>query len=313
MNNNRRRRAVFEEPSFWQSFSDMMSALTLVFILIIAITLAIYRQKTTDLENTQTELNAAKQELDLARLDLDRSREEIEASNRELADSLAELQAAYEQAALTQEELDAAYQQIDEAQQQIQTAQQELEDTRSELQDIVGVRTDIIGELQSRFNNSSMRVDPQTGSITFSSDVLFRYNSSELTEESQSVLREIIPMYLGVLLQDNYLPYIAEIIIEGHTDTDGTYDSNMTLSFNRADSVAKFCMNPGNGLAQEQIDRFQRLLTVNGRSYSDPIYEAPDRVDMASSRRVEIKFRLKEDEMIERIAEILRGQEVPEE
>ena len=70
MNNNRRRRAVFEEPSFWQSFSDMMSALTLVFILIIAITLAIYRQKTMDLERTQTELNAAQQELDLARIDL---------------------------------------------------------------------------------------------------------------------------------------------------------------------------------------------------------------------------------------------------
>ena len=158
--------------------------------------------------------------------------------------------------------------------------------------------------------SDGLRSSPQTESVA--ADYLASVGW-KLTEESQSVLREIIPMYLGVLLQDNYLPYIAEIIIEGHTDTDGTYDSNMTLSFNRADSVAKFCMNPGNGLAQEQIDRFQRLLTVNGRSYSDPIYEAPDRVDMASSRRVEIKFRLKEDEMIERIAEILRGQEVPEE
>lgn len=309
MKNNRRRRAVFEEPSFWQSFSDMMSALTLVFILIIAITLAIYRQKTTDLERTQTELNTAKQELELARADLDRSRDEIEASNRELADSLAELQLAYDQAALTQEELDAAYLQIDSAQQQIAAAQKELEDTRSELQDIVGIRTDIIGELQSRFNNSSMTVDSQTGSITFSSDVLFAYNSAELTETSRRALREIIPMYLGVLLQDNYLPYIAEIIIEGHTDTVGTYDSNMTLSFNRADSVAKFCMNSANGLPQDQIDRLRSLLTVNGRSYSSPIYSGPGQVDMAASRRVEIKFRLKEDEMIERIAQVLDGQE----
>ncbi len=322
MNNNRRRRAVFEEPTFWQSFSDMMSALTLVFILIIAITLAIYRQKTMDLERTQTELNTAKQELELARKDLDRYREEIEASNKELADSLAELQTAYEQAALTQEELDSAHrqistaqQQIEEAerqiaaaQQQIETAQQELADTRSELQDIVGVRTDIIGELQSRFTNSSMTVDPQTGSITFSSDVLFEYNSAELTDDIQSTLREIIPMYLGVLLQDNYLPYIAEIIIEGHTDTDGGYNSNMLLSFNRADSVAKFCMDPDNGLSQDQIDQLQKLLTVNGRSYSDPVYEAPGQVNMAASRRVEIKFRLKEDEMIERITEVLNGQ-----
>ncbi len=309
MNNNRRRRAVFEEPSFWQSFSDMMSALTLVFILIIAITLAIYRQKTMDLEHTQTELNTAKQELDLARIDLDRFRDEIEASNKELADSLEELQAAYEQAALTQEELDDAYRQIAVSQEQIAAAQQELADTRSELQDIVGVRTDIIGELQNRFTNSSMKVDAQTGSITFSSDVLFQYNSSELTSDSRKTLREIIPMYLGVLLQDNYLPYIAEIIIEGHTDTDGSYESNMSLSFNRADSVAKFCMNSGNGLSEDQISQLRRLLTVNGRSYSDPIYETPDRVNMAASRRVEIKFRLKEDEMIERIEQVLDGAE----
>lgn len=303
MKNNRRRRAVFEEPSYWQSFSDMMSALMLIFILIIAITLAIYRQKTTDLERTEIELNAAQKELDLAKEDLDRSREEIEASNKELADSLSELQAAYAQAQMTKDELDAAYQQIADA-------QQELSDTRQELQNIVGIRTDIIGELQNRFSNSSMAVDPQTGSITFSSDVLFDFNKSTLTVESQTALKEIIPMYLDVLLQDAYRPYIAEIIIEGHTDTTGGYDSNMTLSFNRANSVAKFCLNSNNGLTTAKTEQLRDLLTVNGRSYSDPIYQADGQtVDMEASRRVEIKFRLKEDEMIEKIAEILRGQE----
>ena len=76
----------------------------------------------------------------------------------------------------------------------------------------MGIRTDIIRALQERFSNSSMQVDSQTGSIAFSSDVLFRYNSSVLTENSKETLQEIIPMYLGVLLQDNFRPYIAEII-----------------------------------------------------------------------------------------------------
>ena len=117
-------------------------------------------------------------------------------------------------------------------------------------------------------------------------------------------------MYLDVLLQDAYRPYIAEIIIEGHTDTTGGYDSNMTLSFNRANSVAKFCLNSNNGLTTAKTEQLRDLLTVNGRSYSDPIYQADGQtVDMEASRRVEIKFRLKEDEMIEKIAEILRGQE----
>lgn len=303
---NRNARKAFEEPSYWQSFSDMMAALLLIFILIIAITLMIYRQKTTDLEKTQLDLNAAQ-------LDLEQSRKEIEASNKELADSLAELQIAYDKMATTQEELNAAYLEIENAKAelaaatiQMENTKAELDATKSELQDIVGIRTDIIGDLQTRFNNSGMTVDAQTGSITFSSDVLFRYNSFTLTSASQASLKEVIPMYLDVLLQDNYRGYIAEIIIEGHTDTDGGYQGNMDLSYERANAVAKFCLNEKNGLTKERIEQLQELLTVNGRSYSNPVYKAgTDEVDMAASRRVEIKFRLKEDEMIEKIAQIL--------
>lgn len=292
MKNRRKNRAAFTEPSYWQSYSDMMAALLLIFILIIAITLAIYKQKRTDLEEAQLQLNSTRTELEASKADL-------EASEEELRNSLKELEEAYARATMTQDELEAAYLEIDEA-------RAELNATKSELQDIVGIRTDIIGELQTRFSNSSMKVDAQTGSITFSSDVLFRYNSATLTEDSKKTLKEIIPMYLGVLLQDNFRPYIAEIIIEGHTDTDGDYQSNMTLSYNRANSVAKFCMNSANGLTDAQIEQLQMILTVNGRSYSNPIYQMNStEVDMASSRRVEIKFRLKEDEMIEKITEVL--------
>ncbi len=304
MRNKRKNREVFAEHSYWQSYSDMMAALLLMFILIIAITLMIYHQKTNDLDKTELELNAAQEQLELAMIDLENSRLEIEKSNKELALSLAELQAAYDQAALTQEELNNAYLEIE-------NAQKELTATKSELQDIVGIRTDIILALQSTFNDSSMKVDVKTGSITFSSDVLFRYNSATLTSESQQVLKAAIPVYLGVLLQDQYRDYIAEIIIEGHTDTDGDYQSNMELSYSRANSVAKFCLNEKNGLNKTQIEQLQGLLTVNGRSYSAPVYKTDAdgnpmmEIDMAASRRVEIKFRLKEEEMIEKIAEIL--------
>ena len=107
---------------------------------------------------------------------------------------------------MTEEELQSAYQMIDEA-------RDELNSAKSELQDIVGIRTDIIGELQTKFSNSTMQVDPQTGSISFSTDVLFKYNSATLTAASKNTLKEVIPMYLDVLLQDNFRPYIAEIII----------------------------------------------------------------------------------------------------
>lgn len=304
MSNKKRNREAFSEHSYWQSYSDMMAALLLIFILLIAITMMIYKQKTDDLDKTELELNAAKEQLEFTMLDLENSRKELEESNEDLALSLAELQAAYDKAALTQEELNQAYLEIE-------NAQNELAATKSELQDIVGIRTDIIQSLQMTLDESSMSVDAQTGSIAFSSDVLFRYNSATLTAESQNTLKEVIPKYLEVLLQEQYRSYIAEIIIEGHTDTDGDYLSNMELSYNRANSVAKFCMKEKNGLSKTKIEQLQKILTVNGRSYSNPIYEKgadgnpTTEIDMDASRRVEIKFRLKEDEMIDKIAEIL--------
>lgn len=314
------KRRAYTEHSYWQSYSDMMAALLLMFILIIAITLMIYKQKTTDLEQTQMELNLAQTELEqasekleIARIDLENYKMEIEKSQEDLKNSYIMLQEAYEKAALTQEELASAYLEIENANLEIQKANEELANTKSELQDIVGIRTDIIGELQSKFNNSSMTVDSQTGSITFSADVLFSVDSAVLNSSSKATLREIIPMYLGVLLQDNYMDYIAEIIIEGHTDTNGSYEYNMQLSANRARAVARFCLDTDNGLSEAEVEKLQSVLTINGRSFSAPVYsEDGDKVDMAASRRVEIKFRLREDEMIQKIAQILADKNAAE-
>jgi len=321
MNKSHKIRFGDSEHSYWQSYSDMMAALMLIFILIIAITLSIYKQKTTDLEQTKIELNSAREDLEVYRA-------EIEQSNEELANSLLELQDAYNKtreteqqlqsalskAQLTETELANAYMEISQAKSDLAAAYEtmdatknELSATKTELANIVGIRADIIGELQSKFENSTMRVDPQTGSIAFSSDVLFAYGSAKLTKDSENTLKSVIPTYLDVLLQDQFKDYIAEIIIEGHTDTAGTYEANLELSSKRAYAVADFCLDEKNGLSKDKINKLRSVLTINGRSFSSPIYSKtnPQKIDMAASRRVEIKFRLKEDEMINKITEIL--------
>lgn len=308
----RQRKSRFGEgESYWQSYSDMMAALMLIFILIIAITLSIYKQKTTDLEQTKIELNSAIE-------NLEDYRAEIDASNEELANSLSALKEISSKAQLTESELANAYVEIEQAKsdlaaayEQMDATKAELSATKSELADIVGIRTDIIGELQQKFNNSTMKVDPQTGSIALSSDVLFDFGSANLKSSSKESLKEVIPMYLNVLLQDQFKDYIAEIIIEGHTDTKGTYGGNLELSSKRANAVADFCLDEKNGLSKEEIEKLRSILTVNGRSFSNPVYSdaTSGEIDMEASRRVEIKFRLKEDEMINRITEILNKEE----
>ena len=145
----------------------------------------------------------------------------------------------------------------------------------------------------------------------FDASILFDFNKSELKKSGKKFLNRFLPIYYRVLTSNEFREYVSEIIIEGHTDTDGSYASNMQLSFERANAVSAFCLDEKNGLSKAQIEQLQQVLTVNGRSYSSPVYKKDKNgnnttaIDMEASRRVEIKFRLKEDEMIEKIAEVL--------
>ena len=81
---------------------------------------------------------------------------------------------------------------------------------------------------------------------------------------------------------------------------------NLQLSQNRAFAVVSYCLDENNHfLSDSQLEELRVLLTANGRSWSAPVYAADGTVDMQASRRVEIKFRLKDEEMMNQIAEML--------
>lgn len=59
-------------------------------------------------------------------------------------------------------------------------------------------------------------------------------------------------------------------------------------------------MKENNGIvSNEQVETLRKMITANGRSFSDPIYNSDCSVNMTQSRRVEIKFRPKNDKLIE--------------
>ena len=51
----------------------------------------------------------------------------------------------------------------------------------------------------------------------------------------------------------------------------------------------------------------REVVSCTGRSYSDPILDDKGKVDQEASRRVEFLFRLKDEEMIREMIEILSG------
>ena len=61
-------------------------------------------------------------------------------------------------------------------------------------------------------------------------------------------INQFLPKYCSVLLRDDYREYDSEIIIEGHTDTNGSYIYNLDISQQRAYSVAKDCLTESNGI-----------------------------------------------------------------
>ena len=313
--------------SHWIGYSDMMASLLLVFVLTLCYSMYLYfstlETKTAELEEQRAGVAAQQSTLDeqTVRLEaqtaqLAQQQEDLESAQASLAEQQAALDAANETLASREEELvslqsQLAQQQITlDAQAEVLASQQEaLESQTAKIDDLVGVRTQIVSELSSALTASGLKatVDPNSGDITLDSAVFFETASYTIKADWQAMLDQFVPVYLSVLLQDKYKDYLGQIIIEGHTDTVGEYFMNLELSQNRALSVAKYCLQM-RSLTEEQREMLRSILTAQGRSYADPIYNADGTVNMEQSRRVEFKFSLRDAEMIEEMNRILQGQ-----
>ena len=185
---------------------------------------------------------------------------------------------------------------------------EQLQEQKEQLNKLLGIKPEIIATLKDELKDFGVTIDSKTGDIQFESDILFDYNKVQLKSQGSEFLGQFMPKYLGVILSEKYLPYIAEIIIEGHTDDVGDYMSNLKLSQDRALSVAQYCIGDKNPFIWgNDVAELRKIVTVNGKSFSNPIYmdDKNTVIDRNRSRRVEIKFRLKDDETISELEKIL--------
>ncbi|MFY0544960.1 OmpA family protein [Brevibacillus sp. H7] len=191
---------------------------------------------------------------------------------------------------------------FEETQAVIKQKEEAIDEKNKMIEEVVGVKTRIIKELVKVFQDSDldMQVDPQTGAIRFSGGVFFATNSSEISPTGKQYLEKFIPKYIGILLSDQFRNEISQIIVEGHTDTQGGYLFNLKLSQNRALAVVEQIYSPSfpNFRYRNELNK---VITANGRSFSMPMYKSDGTIDADKSRRVEFKFRLKDDQLLEKI------------
>ena len=330
-----RRRRGGDGGTQWMSFSDLMSSLLLIFILIMFYIMYQYfdmyeinmaeiarqqfdlDQANASLETERAKLTEAEKQmiaqqirLDAAEKDLTDAQSILAAQQDELSKAQSLLDEKELEIAAQQEKLDALSVQLGAQQTKINEQQKTLDDQQQQIEALVGMRTRIITSLSDALRAASIsaQVDPATGSIALESDVLFELGRYNLSDRGKRFIDRFLPVYLDVLFSEEYRAYVSEIIIEGHTDSLGGYIYNLELSQQRALAVASYVLDDGyRGISADHKARLREVATANGRSFSDLVRNADGTEDMDASRRVVFKFRLTDEQMIEQLKSILES------
>jgi outer membrane protein OmpA-like peptidoglycan-associated protein len=136
-----------------------------------------------------------------------------------------------------------------------------MDKQKAELEKIEGAKVETVTDA----NNL------QAIKVTFDSGILFATGKSDLNSSSRSAL-----LKFAASLKET--PE-TDITIYGHTDNKGSHDMNLSLSNNRAASVAKF-LN-ANGVLNDRMK-------TEGKAFDEPIADNTTEAGRAQNRRVEI-------------------------
>lgn len=309
-----RRKKKSENNGFnvWRSYSDMMAGVLLLFVLIMCVTLFQAQKSYNESLQERDEKIALQEEYTQELLDkqnaLDKKDETLQNQDAQLKTQDEKLAEQEQQLAALAAKLKEQESTLNAQQSALDEKTAQLKDQQAQIDQIIGVKADVIEALKNEFskNNINVDIDAQTGALTLEASVMFDYDQAELTDAGKQALEQILPIYCKVLLQDDYMKYLAEIIIDGYTDTDGDYSYNLQLSQQRSLAVAQYLLDiQGNFLDATQSQNLEKYLTVNGHSMANPVLDTNGNVDKDASRRVEVKFRLKDEEMIDELNQLL--------
>ncbi|PWT89244.1 MAG: hypothetical protein C5B54_09265 [Acidobacteria bacterium] len=125
-----------------------------------------------------------------------------------------------------------------------------------------------------------------TGLLNFNKD------SSDLPDAGNHFLLEFTPLLAATACSDSYKKEISSIVVEGHTDTDGTDEINLPLSQRRALSVFQKTLDILGRADPTQKECFLDFISVNGRGSKDWLKDG-GKEDKPRSRRVIFKIRVR--------------------
>ncbi|MDM5270635.1 OmpA family protein [Sulfurovum sp. zt1-1] len=178
-----------------------------------------------------------------------------------------------------------------------------LQEQKARIKSLTGLKIKVIAALKEELGDK-VNIDKNSGSLKLASNILFDRGSYTLKKEAEAELKKAFEEYVGTLVTSPKIkPYLDKVIIEGHTDSDGGYLYNLDLSQKRAFAVMNFLLT----LDFAEKYNVKPLMIASGRAYLDPIV-IDGKEDKEASRRIEIKFRLKNQDAMEEIEKVLDAQ-----
>lgn len=150
-------------------------------------------------------------------------------------------------------------------------------------------------QLTAKKKNTTITVDCRDNRINFGEAGRFAYNAYQLSPEGEAALRDLVPLVIDAAESEQGKKWFKQVVIEGFTDTDGSYLYNLHLSLQRSEWVMCTLLDDKHkermALSDRQRGDVRDLFLAGGVSFNNA-KESKD-----ASRRVELRmqfFGLKE-------------------
>ena len=143
-------------------------------------------------------------------------------------------------------------------------------------------------ELHARNVNKTIVVDCHDNRISFGEAGRFDHNRFFLNAEGQKALQDVVPLVLDAAESEEGRKWFKQIVIEGFTDTDGSYLYNLHLSLQRSEWVMCSLLDSRsplqNSISTEQQIQIRKLFLAGGVSFNNA------KESKEASRRVELRM-----------------------
>jgi len=321
--------------NFWISYADLMAGLLFVFILLIGAIIVkssilkksleskseILEEKSLAisqkdliianlkelLKKRESSLRDSNQQIILLTSKLKLQEDNISKLNQELLDKLDRENRYKQQIIILTDELNRSTNNLAKLTELLNSKELKYSELlakfqaqREKIKYLTGIKLKVISKLKETLGDR-IDIDRKNGTLRLSSNILFDKGSATLKDGAKEELKYLFINYIKTLISDSDIrKYLDLIVIEGHTDSDGSFMYNLELSQRRAYAVMQYLLS----LDYVKEHNIKDKLVASGRSYLDPILvDGVENKD--ASRRIEIKFRLKNQEAMEEIEKIL--------